>query len=207
MSCCFCVSIEQHFSTDRSFLFRQVDGGDALTLVEMSTLNDGTVRPDSVPLVVVGSSEAENHEEKKTISSWDSTTGGTDQLSLSIIEQSFDGGIGEFDLPIAKSAVQGRRLIPRENPRDMIIRWELDNLDLKTVVEDALSSGRIPLAVLQLHLQHQREMVTEEKPHDSFGEVCDIGRAIAYDLFLKVSYISFYKWIIDFNYPILRMYI
>ncbi|CAA6664133.1 unnamed protein product [Spirodela intermedia] len=161
-----------------------VDGGDGLNLVEMSICNDGTFVPDTVSLVVVGPSEAENQEEK-TISSWDSTTGGINQLSLSIIEKSVDGGIGEFDLPIAKNAVQGRRLIPWENSRDMITRWELGNLDLKTVVEDALNSGRIPLAVLQLHLQHQREMVTEEKPRDSFSEVCDIGRAIVYDLFLK----------------------
>ncbi|KAJ7945315.1 Spatacsin [Quillaja saponaria] len=79
----------------------------------------------------------------------------------------------------------GRRILPLENPKETIARWKIDNLDLKTVVKDALLSGRLPLAVLQLHLHHSRDMVNDKEPHDTFTEVRDIGRAIAYDLFLK----------------------
>ncbi|KAJ8769555.1 hypothetical protein K2173_005158 [Erythroxylum novogranatense] len=72
-----------------------------------------------------------------------------------------------------------------ENPKEMIARWKLDNLDLKTVVKDALHTGRLPLAVLQLHLYHRRDLETDKEPPDTFTEVRDIGRTIAYDLFLK----------------------
>ncbi|KAA8530957.1 hypothetical protein F0562_005676 [Nyssa sinensis] len=79
----------------------------------------------------------------------------------------------------------GRNFFPFENPKDMISRWEIENLDLKTVVKDALLSGRLPLAVLQLHLHRLRDLATDNEPHDTFTEVHDVGRAIAYDLFLK----------------------
>lgn len=85
-------------------------------------------------------------------------------------------------------ALQKRNLIPLENPKDMITRWYADTFDLTTIVKDALHAGRLPLAVLQLHLQHQKELGSEE-PHDTFSEVCDIGKNIAYDLFLKVRYV------------------
>ncbi|KAE8706827.1 ubiquitin carboxyl-terminal hydrolase 27-like [Hibiscus syriacus] len=77
------------------------------------------------------------------------------------------------------------KILPTENPKEMIARWEIDNLDLKTVVKDALLSGRLPLAVLQLHLHRSIEFNSDEEPHDTFNEVSDIGRDIAYDLFLK----------------------
>ncbi|KAL4575265.1 hypothetical protein LXL04_022107 [Taraxacum kok-saghyz] len=76
------------------------------------------------------------------------------------------------------------RAIPFENPKDMIARWE--HLDQKNVVKDALLSGRLPLAVLKLHLHDQEEGLNGNKePYDTFEKVRDIGRAIAYDLFLK----------------------
>ncbi|GAV81705.1 hypothetical protein CFOL_v3_25159 [Cephalotus follicularis] len=86
---------------------------------------------------------------------------------------------------VPQGLVLGKKILPIENPKEMISRWRLDNLDLKTVVEDALFSGRLPLAVLQLHLHRSREFVTDKEPHDTFTEVRDVGRAIAYDLFLK----------------------
>ncbi|KAL4378943.1 hypothetical protein GQ457_02G009710 [Hibiscus cannabinus] len=77
------------------------------------------------------------------------------------------------------------KILPAENPKEMIARWKIDKLDLKTVVKDALLSGRLPLAVLQLHLHRSSEFTSDEEPHDTFNEVSDIGRDIAYDLFLK----------------------
>ena len=88
---------------------------------------------------------------------------------------------------VPRGVVSGK-ILPSENPKEMIARWKIDKLDLKTVVKDALLSGRLPLAVLQLHLHHSSEFTSDEEPHDTFNEVSDIGRAIAYDLFLKVTY-------------------
>ncbi|KAL3818833.1 hypothetical protein ACJIZ3_004738 [Penstemon smallii] len=79
----------------------------------------------------------------------------------------------------------GKRTFRSENPKDMIARWELDNLDLKTVVKDALLSGRLPLAVLRLHLHHQNNLLPGTETRDTFNDVRIAGRAIAYDLFLK----------------------
>ncbi|XP_038999892.1 uncharacterized protein LOC120125556 isoform X2 [Hibiscus syriacus] len=77
------------------------------------------------------------------------------------------------------------KILPTENPNEMIARWKIDKLDLKSVVKDALLSGRLPLAVLQLHLHRSSEFTSDEDPRDTFIEVSDIGRDIAYDLFLK----------------------
>ncbi|RLN30060.1 uncharacterized protein C2845_PM05G27470 [Panicum miliaceum] len=71
------------------------------------------------------------------------------------------------------------------NIKEMINRWEMNNLDLKTVVKEALQSGRLPLAVLQLQLLRQRELVSNEDPEDAFSEVHEIGRSIVYDLLMK----------------------
>lgn len=79
----------------------------------------------------------------------------------------------------------GKRIFQFENPRDMITRWEIDNLDLKTVVKDALLSGRLPLAVLRLHLHHLNDYVPGTESHDNFNDIRVVGRAIAYDLFLQ----------------------
>ena len=85
-----------------------------------------------------------------------------------------------------------KKVLPLENPREMMARWKLGNLDLKTVVKDALLSGRLPLAVLQLHLHQSEDFIVDKGPHDTFTEVRDIGRAVAYDLFMKVLYSTFY---------------
>ncbi|KAF9603991.1 hypothetical protein IFM89_039345 [Coptis chinensis] len=63
------------------------------------------------------------------------------------------GNINELSIFSSRDNSLGKNMIPLENPKDMIARWEIDNLDLKTVVNDALHSGRLPLAVLQLHIQ------------------------------------------------------
>ncbi|CAK9137988.1 unnamed protein product [Ilex paraguariensis] len=86
---------------------------------------------------------------------------------------------------VSEGSIFARKVFPLENPKDMITRWEIDNLDQINVVKDALLSGRLPLAVLKLHLYRLRDLATEKQPHDTFTEVRDIGRAIAYDLFLK----------------------
>lgn len=88
---------------------------------------------------------------------------------------------------VPQGVVAEKKVLPLENPKEMMARWKTNNLDLKTVVKDALLSGRLPLAVLQLHLQHSKDVVENGEHHDTFTEVRDIGRAIAYDLFLKVS--------------------
>lgn len=85
--------------------------------------------------------------------------------------------------------ILGKKVLPVENPREMMARWKLNNLDLKTVVRDALLSGRLPLAVLHLH--QMNDFVADKEPHDTFTEVRDIGRAVAYELFLKVMYVTF----------------
>ncbi|OIT05985.1 hypothetical protein A4A49_31582 [Nicotiana attenuata] len=78
-----------------------------------------------------------------------------------------------------------KRVFSLENPKDMIARWEIDNLDVKTVVKDAILSGRLPLAVLKLHLHRSRDLMSDQENQDTFNEVREVGRAIAYDLFLK----------------------
>lgn len=90
-------------------------------------------------------------------------------------------------IALIRHGVGSGKILPTENPKEMIARWKIDNLDLKTVVKDALLSGRLPLAVLQLHLHRSSEFTSDEEPHDTFNEVSDIGRDIAYDLFLKVN--------------------
>ncbi|KAF3678189.1 hypothetical protein FXO37_04501 [Capsicum annuum] len=78
-----------------------------------------------------------------------------------------------------------KRVFSIENPKDMIARWEVDDLDVKTVVKDAILSGRLPLAVLKLHLHRSRDLMSDQENQDTFNEVREVGRAIAYDLFLK----------------------
>ncbi|KAK4394130.1 hypothetical protein Sango_1883800 [Sesamum angolense] len=79
----------------------------------------------------------------------------------------------------------GKKTFKIENPKDMIARWELDNMDLKTVVEDALLTGRLPLAVLRLHLHNLNSSLPGSETHDTFNDVRVAGRAISYDLFVK----------------------
>ncbi|XP_011622566.1 uncharacterized protein LOC18432027 isoform X1 [Amborella trichopoda] len=91
----------------------------------------------------------------------------------------------ELFVPSSMDGSQSRPIISFENAKDMIARWEMNKLDLKSVVKDALSSGRLPLAVLQLHIQHLKERGFERETRDIFNEVQDVGRAIAYDMFCK----------------------
>ncbi|CAI9109170.1 OLC1v1008939C1 [Oldenlandia corymbosa var. corymbosa] len=78
-----------------------------------------------------------------------------------------------------------KRILPVENPKDMITRWEVGDLDIKNIVSDALLSGRLPLAVLKLHLLRSQDVISKKETDDTFNEVRDVGRAIAYDFFLK----------------------
>ncbi|KAM6563640.1 hypothetical protein CsatB_023638 [Cannabis sativa] len=95
------------------------------------------------------------------------------------------GNLHEVSAIVSQEGLLQNKILSLENPKEMIARWKIDNLDLRTVVNDALLSGRLPLAVLQLHLYHSRELISDKEPYDTFNEVRDIGRAIAYDLFLK----------------------
>ncbi|KAF8404468.1 hypothetical protein HHK36_009353 [Tetracentron sinense] len=164
---------------------RVVDGGDASSLVDLSQDEShlSVLNGDAV------SSAIQNQREMAFPES-DLPFDSTDKLALTPME-SLDsthldsGDFSKVSILASQGGVQRRKMIPLENPKDMIARWEIDNLDLKTVVKDALHSGRIPLAVLQLHLQRLRDLVTDTEPHDTFTEVRDVGRAIAYDLFLK----------------------
>ncbi|CAH9071176.1 unnamed protein product [Cuscuta epithymum] len=91
------------------------------------------------------------------------------------------------DEPLALMPVDGwgfKSSLALENPKDMIARWESDDLDLKAIVKDAILSGRLPLAVLKLHL-HRLQDLPDPETQDTFSEVREVGRAIAYDLFLK----------------------
>ncbi|KAL9229664.1 hypothetical protein vseg_005107 [Gypsophila vaccaria] len=78
-----------------------------------------------------------------------------------------------------------RKLGSLENPKDMFARWEVNSLDLKNVVKDALLSGRLPLAVLQIHLHQLKDVADDKKQSDTFAEVREIGKTIAYELLLK----------------------
>ena len=165
----------------------QVNGGDEsglvpadlssdeskLAIFSSNTLFLETVNQsdNSFPVSAVGSNYAEN-------------------LALAHMDvkaQVDSGNLHEVSAIISREGLLQNKILSLENPKEMIARWKIDNLDLKTVVNDALLSGRLPLAVLQLHLYHSRELIPEKEPHDTFNEVRDIGRAIAYDLFLKVS--------------------
>ncbi|KAL3647014.1 hypothetical protein CASFOL_009186 [Castilleja foliolosa] len=86
---------------------------------------------------------------------------------------------------ISEGSAFGKRTFKLENSKEMIARWELDNMDLKTIVKDALLSGRLPLAVLRLHLHHLNNLLPGTESHDTFNDVRTAGRAIAYDLFVK----------------------
>lgn len=128
------------------------------------------------------------------------------ELSLTASELEFDA-FAKLSLPPVEAAdgetnlqgsyqagdVQRRKMILLENPNNTIARWATDNIDLEAMVKDALNTGRLPLAVLQLHLLRQKELAFARDPHDTFSEIREIGRSIAYDLFLKV-HVVFHQW-------------
>ncbi|KAL5999630.1 hypothetical protein ACLOJK_037915 [Asimina triloba] len=173
-----------------------VDGTNALSLLDANVsqtdspvpdLNIERVMPDLTdPLDVQSQSES-------VFPIYDMGSDGTEKLALSTMDSlvlsSNHFGSGNFDEIAVQDSLgflQQRKFVSLENPKDMIARWKINNLDVKAVVKDALESGRLPLAVLQIHLQRLKDLDTSEKePHDTFNEVRDVGRAIAYELFLK----------------------
>ncbi|OVA08128.1 Spatacsin [Macleaya cordata] len=165
-----------------------VDGRDVLSLADKNSLQDDShpqfLNLDVVPLALQNQLEL-------ALPATELAFDGTEKLALTPMEPfetstHLDSGtFNAMSVLASQGEVQGRILIPLEKPKDMIARWKIDNLDLKTIVKDALHSGRLPLAVLQLHLQHFKDLVTEKEPHDTFNEVRDVARAIAYDLLLK----------------------
>ncbi|KAJ0041339.1 hypothetical protein Pint_27017 [Pistacia integerrima] len=165
-----------------------VDCGGALSLAEPN-LSENESRLSIVSAKAVSLKTSNENELSFSLS----TLGSNDTEKLALVPKDFMNSKAELDLEdsgeasvhVSPGALLRRTTLPLENPKDMIARWKLDNLDLKTVVSDALLSGRLPLAVLQLHLHRSTELATEEEHHDTFTEVRDIGRAIAYDLFLK----------------------
>ncbi|CAL4895148.1 unnamed protein product [Urochloa decumbens] len=105
-------------------------------------------------------------------------------LALTPVESSLSAS-NFHDINTNKGTAQVGRQIIQGNIKEMINRWEMNNFDLKSVVREALQSGRLPLAVLQLQLLRQRELVSNEDSEDAFSEVHEIGRSIVYDLFMK----------------------
>ncbi|RZC55256.1 hypothetical protein C5167_014133 [Papaver somniferum] len=157
-------------------------------LVDRNSLLDDS-HPQSSSLVIVPS-ELRNPLEQ-ALSASELAFEDTEKLALtpvqpiSIPPTSDSDTSNALSVVATKDEIQGRLLIPLENPKDMIARWKIDNMDLKAIVKDALHSGRLPLAVLQLHLQNFKDLVTEKEPQDTFNEVRDVARAIAYELLLK----------------------
>lgn len=163
---------------------------------EVWSLVDGELSTDESGLSVVPANSmsliASNHRD---VSLPVAVMGNNESLTLTL--DSLDSGVlMNFDdtkdtnsiVPrVVEGEIPRRNLLPLENPNEMVRRWKMDNLDLKTVVRDALFSGRLPLAVLQLHLHQSIDLIGENEHHDTFNEVREVGRAIAYDLFLKVS--------------------
>ena len=104
-------------------------------------------------------------------------------LALTPVESSLSA---LHDIDTNKGTTQVGTQIIQGNIKEMINRWEMNNFDLKTVVREALQSGRLPLAVLQLQLLRPREFVSNDDSGDAFSEVHEIGRSIVYDLLMKV---------------------
>lgn len=124
-------------------------------------------------------------------------SGSDDAENLALMPVDFKSRTEKFsEAPpfVPSQGITEKKILPVENPKDMMARWKIDNLDLKTVVKDALLSGRLPLAVLQLHLHRSEDLATDKDPYDTFTEVREIGRAIAYELFMKVIYCVY--WLI-----------
>ncbi|KAL5714718.1 hypothetical protein ACHQM5_016641 [Ranunculus cassubicifolius] len=163
-----------------------VDDRDPSSITGPQYLQDDLNHPS--PSVDTFSSDVQN--QKSSLPAPGLASDGTENLALVPVEtlesvthdsRNFSG----FSIVSSQGDNQRINMIPLENPKDMIARWEMDHLDLKTVVKDALNSGRLPLAVLQLHLQRVRDLAPEKEDHDIFNDVRDVGRTIAYDLFLK----------------------
>lgn len=145
-----------------------------------------------IPVISAETPLDTSNQRGKSISA--SKADSTDAETLALVPADSTGAEYFSDLQTSETAVIfsevntfETRASPMENPKDMMARWELDNLDLKTVVRDALLSGRLPLAVLRMHLHRVSHLSPGTENHDTFNDVRVAGRAIAYDLFLKVS--------------------
>jgi len=147
-------------------------------------------KKDSVSHGLLNNLEAHAKTELSLIAS-DLAFDNSKQLALTPVESA----VGEANSHEFHEAgiAQRKKTVSLENPNNMISRWSMDNIDLKAMVKDALDSGRLPLAVLQLHLMRQKELDHGKDPHDTFSEISEIGRAIAYDLFLKVHVVLFLR--------------
>lgn len=120
------------------------------------------------------------------------TSNGSDQLALSPLDSLVPTASylasGSFkELSVRRLSDEGRskQILPLENPEDMVRRWEVEQLDITSVVKDALRSGRLPLAVLQFHRLHSKETAKQKEPRDVFKEVQEVGKTIVYELFCK----------------------
>ncbi|KAE8791643.1 hypothetical protein D1007_33903 [Hordeum vulgare] len=103
-------------------------------------------------------------------------------LALTPVESSLTTS---HDNDTDQRTTQVGRPVTQGNIKDMMNRWEMNKFDLKAVVGEALQSGRLPLAVLQLQLFRQRESCSSDDFDDAFSEVHEIGRSIVYDLLMK----------------------
>lgn len=140
----------------------------------------------SLPVVVVdgvssGGLDAHDMQEPAHVLVPDSNS----MLAITPVESSLSASTFH-DIDTNKGTSQVGRQIIQGNIKEMINRWEMNNFDLRTVVREALQSGRLPLAVLQLQLLRQRELVSNDDSGDAFSEVHEIGRSIVYDLLMKV---------------------
>lgn len=163
----------------------QVDDKEELSLIDPSLMQE-----ESQLLTDVVSPETLNeHDPSFSLS----TSGSIDTEKLALMPKDHLNSkvrlnpdeSADFSVIMPQGIGFGNNVLPLENPKEMIARWKVDNLDLKTVVRDALLSGRLPLAVLQLHL-HRSTEASGDEDRDTFAEVREVGRVIAYDLFLKV---------------------
>ncbi|WZZ23449.1 hypothetical protein YC2023_006850 [Brassica napus] len=175
----YLLEITRNFQSRISRKFKKLGKGKnekSLNLVDPSSLQD-----DSQLEVVPDAAHAESRQLDDTNEELALTPLGmmTAKAGQVIDEISYASSL------VPQGVVAETKVLPLENPKEMMARWKTDNLDLKTVVKDALLSGRLPLAVLQLHLQHSKDSSENGEHHDTFTEVRDVGRAIAYDLFLK----------------------
>ncbi|XP_062007180.1 uncharacterized protein LOC133724450 isoform X1 [Rosa rugosa] len=162
-----------------------VDSGEASRLVDADLLqNESQLSIVSVDTISLETSK--QHEVSFPVST--SGFNYTDNLALTPVDSKVPldpEDLSEVSALVPRGGLLEKKILPLENPKEMIARWKIDNLDLRAVVSDALLSGRLPLAVLQLHLHRSRDSFSGKEPHDTFTEVRDVGRAIAYDLFLK----------------------
>lgn len=161
---------------------------------EASTLVDNDLSQDESQLSIISVDPKSLETSKQHEAYFPVSTSGfnySEKLALTPVDPSVhldSEDLSEVSALVPQGGFLEKKVLPLENPKEMIARWKIDNLDLKAVVNDALLSGRLPLAVLQLHLHRSRDSFSGKEPHDTFTEVRDIGRAIAYDLFLKVTY-------------------